>query len=184
MITSTFQDFFLPIRLIIIFFFFILNSNCYAGSNEFILQNNNLFIIAPPVVNKDYYLIEFGFITEKNFMPWSYKYNAYATVNLFQDWLGKDQLRAGALGFKGGVMLPTQPWIPLLFTGSIGFAKTALHKSPFLGKEELSVAQKDMFLLEAGALYHYEGYFIRVAYQRSNVKYFTRHFLLMMGVNY
>jgi hypothetical protein len=161
-----------------------LNANSYAGSNEFILPKGNLMIFAPPVVNKDYFLIEFGFVTEKSIKSWSYKYNAYVTAALFQDWLDKGDLRAGALGFKGGVMLPTQPWIPLLLTGSFGFAKTALHKNPFLGKDASSVAQKDMIFLEAGALYHYDQYFIRFAYQRSNVKYFTRHTILMFGVNY
>ncbi len=141
-------------------------------------------MLAPPVVNKDYFLFEFGFLTEKEFKPWAYKYNAYVTAGLFQDWLNKDRLRAGALGAKGGVMLPTQPWIPLLFTGTVGFAKTALHKNPFFGKDTSSVAKKDMILLEAGFLYHVDKYFIRLVYQRSNVKYFTRHHFLVFGVNY
>lgn len=174
----------MAIRLTFIIFLISISTNCNAGSNEFILPKGNLFIFAPPIVNKDYFLIEFGFVTEKNINIWDYKYNAYVTAALFQDWLGKDHLRAGALGFKGGVMLPTQPWIPLILTGSFGFAKTALHKNPFLGKDESSVAQKDMILLEAGILYHFDNYFIRFIHQRSNVKYFTRHNILMFGVNY
>lgn len=142
-------------------------------------------MLAPPVANKDYFLLEFGFITDKTIKSWDYNYNAYVTGAVFQDWLDKpDKLRAGALGFKGGVIVPTQPWIPLLGTLTFGFAKTVLHKNPFLGKDAQSVSRKDMFLLEGGALYHINGYFIRYAYQISNVKYFDRHSLFMLGVNY
>lgn len=140
-------------------------------------------MVAPPVINKDYFLLEFGFITEKKVKESTY--NAYVTASLFQDSLDqKDKLKAGGLGFKGGVMIPTQPWVPLLFTMSFGFAKTVLHKSPFLGREDTNAGKKDMILLEAGALYRYEKYFLRLAYQVSNVKYFTRHTILIFGVSY
>lgn len=182
---STEQDSILVIRLIFTFFIIAQSINCYAGSNDFILPKGNLIIFAPPVINKDYFLVEFGFLTEKSIKSWSYKYNAYVTAAIFQDSMNNGHnLRAGALGFKGGVMLPTQPWIPLLFTGTFGFAKTALHKNPFFGKDDSSVSRKTMVFLEAGALYHIDNYFLRFAYQRSNVKFFTRHSILMFGVNY
>lgn len=172
-------------RIFIIIISFCISVSSFAGSNEFVLPKGNIVMLAPPVVNKDYFLLEFGFVTGKEIKSWSYKYNAYVTAALFQDWKDTEgKLRAGALGFKGGVMLPTQPWIPFLITGTFGFAKTALHKNPFLGRDESSVAQKTMILLEAGALYHYDKYFIRYAYQRSNVKYFSRYHIFMFGVNY
>lgn len=141
-------------------------------------------MLAPPVVNKDYFLLEFGFVTEKKIKKWDYNYNAYVSAALFEDWLDKGSLRAGGLGFKGGVILPTQPWIPLNLTLSLGFAKSVLHKSPFLGKDSESVAKKDMILTEAGALYRIDKYFLRFAYQRSTAKFFGRHTFLMVGVNY
>ena len=142
-------------------------------------------MIAPPGVNKDYFLFEFGFVNDKKIKKWDYDYNVYVTASLFQDWADqKDKLRAGALGFKAGVFLPTQPWVPLLFTFTLGYAKTALHKNPFLGKDSSSAAQKDMMLAEAGFMYRYKKYFVRPIYQISTVKYFNRNIIVMFGVNY
>lgn len=172
------------IKLIIIIFLISINTNSYAGSNEFVLPKGNLIIVAPPIINKDYFLFEIGFVVEKKIKSWSYKYNAYATAALFQDSQDLGRNNAGALGFKGGILLPTQPWVPFLLTMSLGYAKTTVQRNPFLGKEESSIARKDMFLIEAGALYRIDKYFIRFAHQRSSVKHFKRHNILMFGVNY
>ncbi|MBC7539553.1 MAG: hypothetical protein H7281_12085 [Bacteriovorax sp.] len=172
-------------KIFLITFIFSISSISLAGTNEFAFHKGNLAILAPPVINKDYYLLEFGFVTEKKIKYWDYSYNAYVNAALFEDWLGKtDRLRAGGLGFKGGVILPTQPWIPLLFTVTVGYAKTVLNKNPLIGNESSNVSKKDMILLETGILYHYDKYFLRFAYQRSNVKYFSRHTILMLGVSY
>jgi hypothetical protein len=162
------------------------SSASFAGSNDYVLKSGYLAALAPPYVNKKYYLLEFGFVSEKIISSWDYKYNAYVTASLFEDWLNQTgKLRAGGLGFKGGVMLPTQPWIPLLFTLSVGFAKTVLHNQPIVGYDNQSAAKKDMFLIEGGALYHFnKKYFLRYAYQLSNVKYFKRHTFLELGVTY
>ena len=170
---------------ILIALLFSMTTVSMAGTKEQVLLPGNLAMLAPPYANKDYFAFEFGFVTEKKIKSWDYDYNAYVTASLFQDWKDKsDKLRAGALGFKGGVILPTQPWIPLLFTMTLGYAKTALHKSPFFGKDDASVARKDMILIEAGLLYHYNKYFLRFSYQQTNVKYFSRHTVLALGVVY
>jgi hypothetical protein len=156
-----------------------------AGTKDFVFKEGHLAMLAPPIINKKYYLIEFGFLTEKKIKSWDYNYNAYVTAALFEDWLNqKDKLRAGALGFKGGVLAPTQPWIPLLFSLTGGFAKTVLHNQPLLGREDKAAGKKTMFLLEAGLLYRYDKYFAKFSYQLSNVKYFKRHTFLTLGVNY
>lgn len=173
------------LKLFFLLLLVIANTGSLAATKEFVLPNGNLVLFAPPVINKDYFLIEFGFVIEKKIKAFDFGYNAYVNAALFEDWLGKkDRLRAGGLGFKGGVILPTQPWIPLLFTLSTGFAKTVLHKDPVFGRDEQSVDEKVMILLEAGAMYRYDKYFIRLAYQRSNVSYFSRHTFLTLGVNY
>ncbi|MBC7429413.1 MAG: hypothetical protein H7336_12420, partial [Bacteriovorax sp.] len=93
------------------------------NANNFVFNRGNFAVIAPPYVNKDYYLIEFGFITEKLIEKWNYNYNAYVNAVVFEDWRDRsDKYRAGALGFKGGVILPTQPWVPLLFSFNVGYA--------------------------------------------------------------
>ncbi|AUN98792.1 hypothetical protein C0V70_11910 [Bacteriovorax stolpii] len=150
------------------------------------MPKGTLLMLAPPVVNKKYFNLEFGFLTEKEFKPWSYEYNAYVTAAVFQDsYKRNDNLKTAGLGFKGGVFLPTQKWVPLLATLSIGYAKTALHKNPIFGKEESSKDKKNMFLLEVGALYYIDKkYFIRYAYQLSNVKYIKTHSIIMLGVDY
>jgi hypothetical protein len=141
--------------------------------------------LAPPVVNKDYFLFEFGYVLEKKKVSLNYYYNAYVNIALFEDWLRKsDNLRAGGLGFKGGVFLPTQPWIPLLATLTIGYAKTVLHVSPLLGRNDKIVRQKDMILFEIGALYHYDKFSLRLTYQKTNVNYFERSTFLTLGMNY
>ena len=156
-----------------------------AFANDFVFKQGQLIMLAPPIINKDYFLFEFGFLTEKKIKAWNYAYNAYVTVGLFQDWSKQqNDLKAGALGFKGGVILPTGPWFPLLFTMSLGFSKTALHENPFLGREEKTIEDKDMFLIEAGPLYRIDKYFLRLIYQVSNVRYFNRHTILTIGVGY
>lgn len=172
-------------NLLFTLLFITISSVSFAGSNQFLIPKGNLLILAPPVINKDYFLLEFGFLTEKEIKPWNYKYNAYVTAALFQDSLDKEgHLKAGGLGFKGGVILPTQPWVPLYFTLTVGFAKTALHTNPFFGRDDESVSRRTMFLIESGALYRLDKYFLRFAYQVSNVKYFKRHAILTFGVSY
>lgn len=171
------------IKTLILILTITCSASAWAKSNDFVFPRGNLVFFAPPVINKDYFLLEFGFITEK--IARGAKYNAYVTAGLFQDSQDQDgKLKAGALGFKGGIMIPTQPWVPLIFTMAGGFAKTVLHKNPFLGKDDTAAAQKDMFLLEPGFLYRIDKYMIRAVYQVSNVKYFKRHFILTFGVSY
>lgn len=165
----------------------LLSFEAFADTKEFVIPSSHMIALAPPFVNKDFYLLEFGFVSEKKikFKTWTYPYDAYVTATLSEDWLDqKDRLRAGGLGFKAGVMLPTQPWIPLLFTTTLGFAKTALNRQPLIGNESQNVDKKDMFLIEGGALYRYDKYYLRFAYQLSNVKYFKRKTFFMLGVNY
>ena len=153
--------------------------------SEFVFKSGTLLSLGLPYVNKDYYLIEFGFVTAKKYKKFNFDYNAFVTASLFEDWLDRnDKLRAGALGFKAGIMAPSQPWVPVLFSLSAGFAKTVLHKNPILGRERTASGKKDMFLIETGIIYKYNQYYARLAYQISNVKYFKRHTLITLGVIY
>jgi hypothetical protein len=171
--------------LVIFITLFLLTAESIASTKHLLFEKKYLTMIAPPVINKDYYLLEFGFAADKQIKKWDYHYNAFVTASLFEDWLKQEHsLKAGALGFKAGVMLPTQKWIPLLFTFSAGFAKTTLHKRPIFGRDKDSVDKKDMFLLESGLLYRYDDYFIRFNYQFNTVKYFKRKTFFMLGVSY
>lgn len=169
-------------RLLVLFLFF--TSNCFAETKHFLLREGNIVVLAPPGVNRDYYLLEFGFVVQKKIKAWDYNYNAYVNGALFEDWKDRvDNLHAGALGFKGGVLLPV-PALPLFVKFGGGFAKSVLHKNPLFGKTEQTVKRKDMFLLELGALYTIEKYFLGLTYQKSNVRYFGRTTFLTVGVNY
>ncbi|MBC7712952.1 MAG: hypothetical protein H7177_06420 [Rhizobacter sp.] len=160
---------------------------CSAANNpnNFVFNRGSWIVVAPPYVNKDYYDLEIGFITEKIFERWNYNYNAYVTGTVFEDWKDKtDRYRAGALGFKAGIIVPTNPWVPLLFSISAGYAKAVLNRNPLIGNESQNAAKNTMLLAEAGLMYKVDKYFLRFAYQQSNVKYFTRHTLLALGVSY
>lgn len=159
-------------------------TTCFAETKQYALHDGNMVVLAPPLVNKDYYLLEFGFVVQKKIKAWDYNYNAYVNGALFEDWKDRsDNLRAGALGFKAGVLFPVLK-VPLSVKIGGGFAKTVLHKNPIFGKSEQSVQKKDMFLLELGALYNFDRYFVSFTYQKSNVRYFERNTFLAIGVNY
>lgn len=121
----------------------------------------------------------------KEIKKWGMGYNAFVNASLFEDWKGRsDNLHAGALGFKGGVMFPLLKNQPLFYRVAGGFAKSVLHKNPVFGKDEQSVSKKNLFLFEAGAVYRFDPVFVGLTYQRTNVKFFSRNLFLSVGVNY
>lgn len=153
------------------------------GSKE-LFRDGAIVNFAPPVVNKDYYLFEYGFTVRKEIKKWKYGYNAFVNASLFEDWNKRtDNLRAGALGFKGGVLFPL-PEPPLYYRVGIGFAKTVLHKNPIFGKDEQSVSKKTMLLFEVGFVYKFDHLFYSATYQLTNVSFFDRNLFLSIGVNY
>ena len=166
-----------------IFIFIILNLNlCYAGPKSS-FKDGNFISIAPPVINKNYYLLEYGFIIEKNVRE--YPFNAYVNLSLFEDWLNrKDDLQAGALGFKAGVIMPLLKEIPLSFQFGGGFAKAVLHPNPVFGRSEQTVSKNNMLLVETGLKYKINDYFVGATYQFNTVKYFSRKIFISCGVNY
>lgn len=171
---------------IIILLLLIIPMSAHAGrTRELIFPRGTLIMLGLPYINKDYYSLEIGFITDKRITKWDYSYNVYVTGALFEDWVDRnDDYRAGGLGFKAGGYFPVQPWVPFFFTFTGGFAKTVLHTNPIMGKDDQNIGKKDMFLLEAGFLYRYDQYLIKYVYQQSNVKYFKRHLILTLGVSY
>ncbi|MFA6238016.1 MAG: hypothetical protein WC635_11850 [Bacteriovorax sp.] len=172
-------------KLLLLALLAFLSAHCFAETNEKLLREGHIIVVAPPIMNKDYYLLEFGFVVQKKFKPWKYEYNAYVTAALFEDWEYRtDGLRAGGLGFKGGVVAPVVSSWPLFFKLGTGFAKTVLHKSPVFGRTDQSVSRKDMFFLEAGTLYRIDRLFFSLTYQVSNVHYFSRNTFFAIGVNY
>lgn len=175
----------LCLKYFIFIIFFIKSSLAFSDTKEFLLNEGRLLIIAPPVINKNYFLSEFGYVIQKKIMKFDYSYNAYVDVALFEDWLNqKDNQKAAALGFKGGVILPTQHELPFLATITLGYAKSILHPSPIFGREDAITSKHEMVFFELGALYHYQNYFLKLTYQKSNVQFFKRHTFLALGVNY
>lgn len=168
--------------LLILIIFFL--EETFAKSEEILFREGSLINFAPPLINKNYYLFEYGFVVKKEIKKWKYSYNAFVNASLFEDWRGRsDNLHAGALGFKGGVLFPL-PNYPVYYRVATGFAKTVLHKNPIFGKEEQSVSKKTMILFEAGLVYKFSNTFVGLSYQINNVKYFKRNIILSFGVNY
>ena len=115
----------------------------------------------------------------------SYHYNAYVAAFLAEESYSTHQnLRAGALGGKGGVLLPIMPWAPIFFETSVGFAKTALHKDPWFGKKEDSVATRTQLLIQCGAVVRYGQMLFFSHYQVNNLNYFSKKFFLGLGYHF
>jgi hypothetical protein len=163
--------------------------NCFykvqASTLELTLKQEKIAFMTPNIFNSKYFGVEFGFLISKQIKSLDYHYNAYVDAFIVEEsYTTPEQLRSGALGFKGGVLLPTQPWIPLFFQAVIGYAKTAFHDDPWLGRREKSNDTGNMFLAEIGALYSLNGFLIRYAYQINTIDYFTRNSIFSLGVNF
>lgn len=158
-----------------------------ALAKDYFFKPDSTFILfAPPVINKDYFGLDAGFVVNKRMKKHKLDYHLYVTGTLFQD-SSKElegNLKAAALGFKFGGLAAFFPQLPLFFKLGTGYAKTALHHSPIFGNENKSVSKKDMFLIETGLAYKIDHFVIELNYQRSNLKYFPRHFYIQLGVNY
>jgi len=150
------------------------------------LNHNTLLIYAPHIFNPKYFGFEFGYVTKKSINSIQYPFNAFAKACLLEEYYTTNsELRAGGLGAKAGLFLPTQPWIPLYLEVAGGFPKPALHKDPWFGKNEQSVSNQTMFLAEGGIAIRYgDKVLLRGIYQVNNVKYFKKKFLFSVGVNY
>jgi hypothetical protein len=149
------------------------------------LPREKFFYYTPNMMNHNFTGYEFGFFTRKKIKWAGYPYNAFASFIINHEQYKDDRnLSAGALGFKGGVLLPTQPWIPFFLQLSVGFAKTALHKDPFFGKREQSIYTSDIFFYEFGAVCRYKKIIIKLSYRDRTVDYFYKKLFLSIGVNF
>lgn len=153
--------------------------------NQNQLESGTVVLFSPPVMNKKFYTFELGIIAEKKIQQWNYNYNAIASAVIFEDWKNQEgELKAGGLGFKGGVLLPILSWPHLFLVGQLGFAKTALHPNPLFGKDKNITSKKDMFFVENAVLVFYKHALFKFTYQVSNVKYFKTHIFLTIGWHY
>lgn len=157
-----------------------------SASEEISLRKKTIIVYTPHIFNPKNFSFELGFVTRKKIPTWDYMFNAFAKATISEEFFSTaSDLRAGALGVKTGVFLPTQPWIPLLFEMAIGYAKTSLHKEPWLGDRDDSVADKELFLFEAGGIYRISNtLFIRMVYQINNLDYFKRTSFFSVGFNF
>ena len=175
-------------KLIIILFFVIFP--LYQGhgfvSQKKSLRHKGIAYFIPSLINPRYSGFEIGYISHKRFKKLKYSFNSFAKAFIAEEAFTFDpKLRAGSLGIKAGVMLPTQPWFPFFIEFSFGSAKTALHKDPWFGSRDKTVQKRSLFLLEIGAmLIHKKRYIYRINYQINNREYFSKHFFLSIGVNF
>ncbi|MBF0360638.1 MAG: hypothetical protein HQK49_06490 [Oligoflexia bacterium] len=150
-----------------------------------ILKNKGILLLTSSLINKRHDELAIGFLTHKSIFEKKYFFNAFATAFISND---RDQdnsaLRTGALGFKGGLFLPTNPWFPLMVQLSLGFAKTAYQEDPWFGRKSQTLIQKDMLLAEAGFLYSYHKFFLSCIYQVHNIKTMPKRIMVFVGVNF
>lgn len=174
--------FFMPVLI-------FLHSEAKAKTSSFddvVLKNKRIMYYTPHILNPKYFGFEFGFVTDKKIESWNFPYNAFAKILLAEDFYKYDpNLRAGALGFKLGLMIPTQPWIPISLELAIGYAKTSLQKDPWLGEDEDRLQNKDLFMAEGGLVWIYnQKLLFRLNYQYNNVDYFVRKVFFSIGSNF
>ena len=159
-------------------------SHAFVPESE-IMQGKRLTIYTPHIFNPKYFDFEFGLITKKRIS--SYHYNAFAKAFIAEEFYNTNdpELRAGALGIKMGIFLPTQKWFPLFLELGFGYAKTSLHKDPWLGDRDDSVATKSLLLAEGGLVYlHKKKILFRCVYQVNNIDYFDLKTFVSIGFNY
>ncbi len=157
-----------------------------AISRNLLLRHQGFAFYTPHLINPKFFSIEIGFVTQKSIKRWNYPYHAFANLLIAEEsYTTNDELRAGALGAKAGILLPTQPWIPLFVSSSFGFAKTALHHEPWFGKTEQTIEDKTLLLAEFGLLYRYgKKLLFKASYQFNTVDYFKRKTFLAIGLNF
>ena len=172
-------------KKILLFTIIIFSTNLLAFVPKALtLQKEKIVFYIPHLINPKYFGFEFGFLTHKKIS--SYHFNAFLRAFIAEEsYTINNDLRAGALGAKGGVLFPTQPWIPIYIELGIGFAKTALHKDPWFGVKEKTVSSKHLLLAETGLMLRYnKKYLFRLTYQFNNVSYFERALSFGVGVNF
>ncbi len=158
----------------------LLQSNAFTP-----LPKNTIAFYLPQMINHKYVGFEFGFISQKKWEAINYPYNAFIKVFIIEESPTTNDLRAAGLGGKAGLLLPTQPWFPLYLEIAIGYAKTALHKSPWLGDRDDTVESKSLALFEGGVLIRVNKKFLfKITYQINNVDYFSQKMYFAAGVNF
>jgi len=173
-------------NLIIIYLFAALYPKVHASKamNNMLMPKGKLAFYTPVILNPKYFSFSFSFLTRKK-LSRNYHFNAFAGIFLAEEsFTTNDDIRAGALGFKGGVLLPTQPWVPLYFQFSFGYAKTVLHREPWFGKKDQSFQIKDMLMVETGILFKWKQFLLRYVFQINTTSYFKKKNFISIGANF
>jgi hypothetical protein len=171
-----------------LFFFifsFLIHHFAYAESADQVFQKDSLWRLTPPGVNDNYLGLEIGFLTKKEIKFVQLPYNAFASGVLVHNKYEQDRnLKTAALGFKGGVFLPTNPWIPILMQFNVGYAKTTFQQDPWFGRNIQAIKRADMLLFDVGPVFRYDRYFLSAIYEFHNIKTIENHFLISIGGNF
>lgn len=173
---------------ILLLLLYFLSLEVYANSNvsieEETFKNKKFFLYSPEMLNPKTFNLSFSYLIEKKIFK-KYKFNAFAGIFIAQEEdKFQEGLKAGALGFKGGVIIPTQKWLPIYLITNLGYAKTTLQQNPWFGTREQSTFIKDMFLLEGGFLIKWNNILLTYKTQINNIKYFKNHNFISLGASF
>lgn len=149
------------------------------------LEKDLLITLAPAQLNSHSFMFEFGYVIPKQLQKVNYHYNAYV-VGILKNESEKDSnIKSAGLGAKGGVILPTQIWLPLLFQIAGGYAKTTRQEDPWFGKNDQSLSRRDLFFVEIGLLYTIDKrYLLKFSYEIDSNKNFKNKRFFSFGVNF
>ena len=151
---------------------------------DMILKGKRISFYTPHLLNPKFFGFEFGFVVQK--YVGDYPYHAFAKAVVAEEFFTVDQKnRGGALGVKAGLLLPTQPWLPLFLELAFGYAKTAFQEDPWFGGSDVTLQNDDLLLAEIGLIYRFgDKFLVRANYQVNNVDYFDREVFMSVGFNY
>lgn len=149
------------------------------------LKQDLMVMFAPAQLNSHSFVFEFGYVIPKEIPSFNYHYNAFVEGILKGESEKEANIKSGGIGAKGGIILPTQTWLPLSFQIAAGYAKTSRQKDPWFGKNEQSLSRQDLLFIDLGLmLIIKERYLIKYSYEIDSNKNFQQKQFLAMGVNF
>ncbi len=166
----------------IILFFWSLETFAFQGRE---LPNEFLAWYAPAQINSHSFHFEFGYTVPKTISKYNYHYNAFVEGLVKGESYPNSDIKSAALGGKGGVLLPTQNYLPLSMQIAAGYAKAVHQRDPWFGKNEDTIARKNIIFLEIGLVYIWQKkYLLKYNYELYSNKIFQHKNFFSLGINF
>ncbi len=149
------------------------------------LEHEFMVMFAPAQLNSHSFVFEVGYALPKEITTLNYHYNAFVEGIIKGESSKDSNIKSGGLGAKGGVILPTQIWLPISFQFAAGYAKTSRQKDPWFGKNEQSLSRQNILFAELSILLMIKKkYLFKYSYELGSNNNFQQKQFLSVGVNF